>query len=59
MKNPVKRKEVRYNFPRFEGVCMCVCVCVCVELFRLVVYVDRYAITILRAHIKAEDEQDS
>lgn len=39
--------------------CMHVCVCVCVELFRLVVYVDRYAITILRTHIKAEDEQDS
>lgn len=57
MKNPVKRKKVRYNFPRFEGVCMCACVCV--ELFRLVVYVDRYAITILRTHIKAEDEQDS
>lgn len=28
MKNPVKRKKVRYNFPLFEGVCMCVCVCV-------------------------------
>lgn len=25
MENPVKRRKVRYNFPRFKSVCVCVC----------------------------------